>query len=181
MEAQTFWRGIWSERKKHHKDAEWFKDVKKELQQDESQDKIDIIKEKMMRVMRKMPNWKAPVPDNVQGPWLRNLTLLHDKLVVYWQECLGSKVILDWLTEGCALLMQKDKAKGNMESNYWPITCLPLVWKLLAGILIEEIYDYLEKKMLLPQEQKVFRQKRKDTSDLLFIDKTILREVWMRK
>ena len=95
MEAQTFWRGIWSERKEHHKDAEWFKDVKKELQQDESQDKIDIIKEKMMRVMRKMPNWKAPVPDNVQGPWLRNLTLLHDKLVVYWQECLGSKVILD--------------------------------------------------------------------------------------
>ena len=40
MEAQTFWRGIWSERKEHHKDVEWLKYVKKELQQDEAQDKI---------------------------------------------------------------------------------------------------------------------------------------------
>ena len=31
VEAQTFWRGIWSKRKEHHKDAEWLKDVKKEL------------------------------------------------------------------------------------------------------------------------------------------------------
>ena len=68
MEAQTFWRGIWSERKDHHKDAEWLKDVK-ELEQDEGQDKNDITKDKIMGVMRKMPNWKAPGPDNDQGYW----------------------------------------------------------------------------------------------------------------
>ena len=90
VEAQTFWRGIWSERKERHKDAEWLKDVKKELEQDEDQDMIDITKDKTMRVMRKMPNWKAPGPDNVQGYWLKNLTPLHDKLVVYLQDCLYS-------------------------------------------------------------------------------------------
>ena len=67
VETQTFWRGIWSERKEHHKNAEWLVDVKKELERNEGQDKIDITKDKMMRVMRKMPNWKAPGPDNVQG------------------------------------------------------------------------------------------------------------------
>ena len=51
MEAQTFWRGIWSERKEHHKGAEWLKDVKK-LEKDKGQDKIDITKDKMMRIMR---------------------------------------------------------------------------------------------------------------------------------
>ena len=45
VEAQAFWRGIWSERKEHRKNAEWLKDVKKELEQDEGQDKIDIIKD----------------------------------------------------------------------------------------------------------------------------------------
>ena len=60
MEAQIFWRGTWSERKEHHKGAESLKDVKK-LEQDEDQDKIDIIKDKMMRIMRKMPNWKLLV------------------------------------------------------------------------------------------------------------------------
>ena len=70
--------------------------VKNELEQDEDQDMIDITKDKMMRVMGKMPNWKAPGPDNVQAYWLKNLTPLHDKLVLYLQDCLYS---------GCGLLL----------------------------------------------------------------------------
>ena len=71
VEAQTFWRGIWRERKEHHKDAEWLNDVKKELEQDKGQDEIGITKDKTIRVLRKMQIWKAPVPDNVQGYWLK--------------------------------------------------------------------------------------------------------------
>ena len=44
-----------------------------------------------------------------------------------------------------------------------------------------EIYDYLEKKMLLPEGQKGCRQKCKGTGDLLFIDKMIIQEVRMGK
>ena len=36
-----------------------------------------------------------------------------------------------WLTRGRTSLLQKDKSKGNVASNYRPITCLPLMWKLL--------------------------------------------------
>ena len=60
------------------------------------------------------------------------------------------------------------------------LTCLPLVYKLLAGILADEIYDYLEKKMILPEECKGCRRKSKGTGGLLFIGKMILCEVWMR-
>ena len=97
VEAQTFWRGIWSERKEHRKYAEWLKDVKKELERDEGENKIDITKDRMMSVMKKMPNWKAPGRDNVQGYWLKNLTPLYDKLIVYLQDCLDSGVVPDWL------------------------------------------------------------------------------------
>ena len=48
MEAQTIRMGIWSERKEHHKDAECLKYVKKELDQDEGQDEIDITKDKVI-------------------------------------------------------------------------------------------------------------------------------------
>ena len=82
------------------KDAEWLKDVKKELEQDEGQDKTDMTKDKMMGVMKKMPNWKAPGPDNVQGYWFKILTPLHEKLVVYLQKCLGSGVVPNKLTKG---------------------------------------------------------------------------------
>ena len=81
----------------------------------------------MMRVMRKMPNWRAPGPDNVQDCLLKNLTLLYDKLVVYLQECLDSGVVPDGLTKGRKMFIQNYKAKGNISSNYRPMTCLPLV------------------------------------------------------
>ena len=57
------------------------------------------------------------------------------------------------------MLIRKDKAKRNIASNYRPITCLSLVSKLLTDILTDKIYDYLEKKMLLPEEQKGCRRK----------------------
>ena len=103
------------------------KDVKKELEQGEGKDKIDITKDKMMGVMRQMPNWKAPGPDNVQGYWLKNMTPLHNKLVVYLQECLDSVVVPEWLTRGRTVFIQKEKAKVNIASNYRRITLLPLV------------------------------------------------------
>ena len=77
--------------------------------------------------------------------------------------------------------MQKEKEKGKAASNYRPITSLPLVWKLLTGIIAEEVYGLLDKNLLLPQEQKGFRRKSRGTNDLLFIDKAIMREVKMRK
>ena len=64
------------------------KNIKKELEQDEGQDKIDIAKDKVLRLLRKMPNWKALDPNIVQGYWLKNLTPLHEKLLVYLQDCL---------------------------------------------------------------------------------------------
>ena len=60
------------------------------------------------------------------------------------------------------------------------IIFLPLVWKLLTGILADEIYDYLEKKMFFAEEQTECRRKRKGTGELLFIGKMIFHEVRMR-
>ena len=89
--AQRFWKGIWSERKEHYKDAEWVKDPYKELEQDEDQDKIHITKDKMMKMLRKMSNWKATGHDS----WLKNLTPLLDKLLVYFQDYLHFGEVTD--------------------------------------------------------------------------------------
>ena len=85
------------------KGAEWLKDEKKGLKQDEGQDKSHITNDKMMRVLKKMTNWKHPGPDNVQGyrlKNLKNLTPSHEKLVMYLQDCLDSGVVPNWSTKG---------------------------------------------------------------------------------
>ena len=79
------------------------------------------------------------------------------------------------MTKGRTLLILKDVTKGNIPSNYRPITCLPLMWKLLTGMISEEIYAFLRDRNLLPEEQKGCRKKVRGTHDLLFIDKMVLR------
>ena len=41
---------------------------------------------------------------------------------------------------GKTLLCIKEIQKGNLVSNFKPITFLPLIWKLLTGRLAEELY-----------------------------------------
>ena len=78
-------------------------------------------------------------------------------------------------TRGRTVLCQKDPRKGTVE-NYCPVTCLPLMWKLLTGVIAEEMYDYLEQEKLLPEEHKGCRRKCPGSKDQLLIDKTVLKD-----
>ena len=62
-----------------------------------------------------------------------------------------------WLTTGKTSLLQKDMSKGNVASNHRPITCLPLMWKSLTGVISDQIYAHLDQEKLLQEEQKECR------------------------
>ena len=85
------------------------------------------------------------------------------------------------MTTGRTALIQKDQEKGNVASNYRPITCLPVMWKLLTGIISEELYTYLEETNTLPKEQKGCRRKSRGTKDHLLVDKMVMRNCKRRK
>ena len=91
------------------------------------QEKIDITTESLKKILGRMPNLKSLGPDLVQGFWLKNLSSLHEKVRLQLKECLDSGFVPSWLTRGRTSLLQKDKSKGNVASNYGPITCLPLM------------------------------------------------------
>ena len=99
-----------------------------------------------------MPNWKSPGPDLVQGFWLKNFSSLHERARLQLKECLDSGFVPGSLTRGRTSLLQKDKSKGNVASNYRPITCFPLMWKLLTGVIADQIYAHLDQEKLLPEE-----------------------------
>ena len=124
-----------------------------------------------------MPSWKSPGPNLLQGFWLKNFNL-HGRDRSQLIECLDSGFMPSWLTKGRTALLQKDKSKGNIASNYRPITCLPLMWKLLSDVIADQIYRHLGQQKLLPEEQKGYRKR---SNDLLYIDRAVLREVNSRK
>ena len=71
------------------------------------------------------------------------------------------------MTFGKTVLCQKDLIKGSADDNYRPISCLPMMWKLMTGMLAEEMY--------IPSEQKGYCKGSCGTKDPLLIDKTVLR------
>ena len=46
----------------------------------------------------------------------------------------------DWLNTGKTALIMRDKEIGDDITNFRPITCLPLMWKIFTGILNYELY-----------------------------------------
>ena len=106
-----------------------------------------------------MTNWKSPGPDLVKGFWLQNFSSLHETVRLQLKQCLDSEFVPSWLTRGRTSLLQKDKrSKGNVASNYRPTTCLPLMCKLLTGVIADQIYAQLDQKKLLLEEQKGCRK-----------------------
>ena len=116
-----------------------------------------------------MQNWKLPDPDLVQRFWLKNVSSFHERVKLHLQECLDSRFDPSSLTRRRTSLLQKDKIKGNVASNYRPITCSPLMWKLLTGVIPDQIYAHLHQEKLLPEEQKGCRKSSRGTNALLYL------------
>ena len=75
----------------------------------------------------------------------------------------------------------KDIKKGNVASNYRPITCLPMMYTLMTGIIAEDLYSHIEDQQLFPDEQKGCKKRSRGTKDQLIIDKTVLKDCRNRK
>ena len=78
-ESKTFWSDIWSERKGHEKEAEWLNELKEETAVVE-QNNVIITAEKVKSQCKKIPNWKAPGQDGVQGFWIKKFCVMHERI-----------------------------------------------------------------------------------------------------
>lgn len=75
-EAKQYWDGIWGEETAYEKEAEWLQKLR-EVVEPLQQDNICINVETVTQFLKKVPNWKAPGLDLVQGFWVKNFTSLH--------------------------------------------------------------------------------------------------------
>ena len=54
------------------------------------------------------------------------------------------------------------------------------MWKLLTGVITDQIYAHLDQEKLLPEEQKGCRKGFRGTNDLLYTDRAVIKEVKSR-
>ena len=54
------------------------------------------------------------------------------------------------------------------------------MWKLLTGVIADQIYAHLDQQKLLPEEQKGCSKGSRGTNDLLYIERAVIKEVKYR-
>ena len=180
-QCKALWEGIWGNEVSHNNQAKWLQEIRKEEEIRIRQRFYEITTNTVRNQLKKMPNWKAPGPDEIHGYWLKNFKGLHGRIAQHLQQCLQDQQAPGWMTTGRTSLVQKDKNKGNIPTNYRPITCLPTMWKLLTSIISERLYTYLEETSTIPNQQKGCKRNCRGTKDQLIIDKMIMKNCKRRK
>ena len=92
-------------------------------------------------------------------PWWNTWLLVQEIYLLLRQTSTRNELmpkgaqVPDWITKGKATLIQKDASKGTAPNNYRPITCLPMMWKILTAQIREKIYYSLTSFGLFPEER----------------------------
>ena len=131
--------------------------------------------------LKRISNWKAPGHDGIHGFWFKKFTSTQDRLALEMNRCLQGAQVREWMTKGKTTLIQKDPSKGTALNNYRPITCLPMMWKILTAQIREKIYYSLTSRGLFPDEQKGCCKGFRGTAELLYVDQHILNESKTRR
>ena len=96
----------------------------------------------------------------------KNFSSLHGRVFSKMNNMLmGENDLPEYITHVRTVLCQKDTQKGKTADNYRPITCFPLMWTFLAGVIAEKMHNYLERKKILPEEQKGCKRGSLETKD----------------
>ena len=94
-DATAFWKGIWSTKVEHKRDAEWI-DKAKEKMPSEKQNTVKITKDDVKGKLKSVPDWKGAGPDKIQGFWLKSFTAVHEVLATVLNECLEVGDVPGW-------------------------------------------------------------------------------------
>ena len=142
---------------------------------------MEIHVDLLITTLKRISNWKAPGHDGIHGFWFKKFTSIHDRLALEINRRLQDAHVPEWMTKGKTTLIQKDPSKGTAPNNYRPITCLPMMWKILTAQIREKIYNSLISRGLFPDELKGCRKGSRGTAELLYIDQHFLNESKTRR
>ena len=117
---------------KHNEKAKWINNMTTELEGLEEGSKAEIHID-LLKTTPKKSNWKTQGHDGIHGFWFKKFNSIHDRLALGVNRCLQGAHVPELMTKGNTKLIQKDTGKRSPPKNFRPITCLPMMWKLLTA------------------------------------------------
>ena len=130
-----------------------------------------------MKVLRKMPNNKAPGRDCITAFWVKYLSSLHGHLRKLFTEVWEGNIQLpSWIIKLKTILLAKNNETRNPK-NYRPIACLNITYKLFTGILNQFLEDHCITNDIIAIEQAGGEKGSWGCTDQLLINKMVMEEI----
>ena len=133
--------------KKHNENSEWINNITRELEGLEGGPQNGDTHRLIENNTKKNIKQKTPGHDGIHGFWFKKFTCTRNE-----QMPTSANKLPDWMTKGKTTLIQKDPRKGTAPNNYRPITCLPMMWKILIALIREKNYYSRTSRGLFPAE-----------------------------
>ena len=125
-------------------------------------------------------NWKSPGLDKLHNFWWNKLTTLHPKVAIAFSKLIVQpENCADWLTTGQTTVIAKKEPMRN-PSIYRPITCLPVMYKILSTIVNSRMSHHIDANKIIPNEQKGNASNAYGTIDQFIINKMVMDNVKLR-
>ena len=153
-DRERFWKPLYENKKEYNKDATWLQECKTSVKNITEATYSEITTNEIESATFEFSNWKSLGLDKLHNFWWNKLVTLHpkvatafDKLIVQPENC------PDWLTTGQTTLIAKKEPTRN-PSNYRPVTCLPVMYKILSRIVTSGMSHHVNANKIIPNEQK---------------------------
>ena len=130
---------------------------------------------------KKISNWKTPGHDGTHCFWFKKFTSISRQTRSRNKQMPTKSTRTRMDDQRKDYISRRTPFKRTAPNNYWPITCLPMMWKILTAQIRKGIYNSLTRRRLFPKEQKGRRKGSRGTGELLHIDQHILNESKTRR
>ncbi len=138
----------------------------------------ELTKEELEEAIKYTPNWKSPGPDGIYGFFIKKLINVKEHLLTIIKKLLkGEEEIPSMMFKGRTSLIYK-KGEEKEPKNYRPITCLPVLTKIITSIIAKRLQiHYMNKEnMILEDKQRGVRPGIQGTKDCLLYGKMAHKE-----
>lgn len=179
-DVEQFWKPLFEVKKTFNQTADWHQPYKESLNIDEAIYST-ITTDEIKKASTKFSNWKSPGIDKLQNFWWCRLTTIHPKMAEIFDKVVTQPdVCPEWLTKGQTTLISKKKPTNN-PTNYRPITCLPVIYKILSSVITSRMTSHIEANNIIPTEQKGNSSDTFGTIDQLMINKMVMESAKKKK
>ncbi|XP_054744487.1 uncharacterized protein LOC129248901 [Anastrepha obliqua] len=176
-EFRSYWsagRSIWSKPQKYNTSASWIAEVREKYSSIPILGFSAVTPEEVAKVARRLHNWKTPGCDNLHAYWFKKLTCIHDKLAALFTKIItGEEELPNFATLGTTYMIPKCD-EINDPSKFRPITCLPVIYKILTSCITNIFYEHIETHNLIAEEQKGCIRASQGCKEQLIIDQVVL-------